>query len=186
MENSLSSLLICSSLLQLCWNPGCERAHLCHLPVFWSVFSPLHLDSALNTLPLWVAYNKLLIYDQAIKNRKFKSIRKDGFYFGKGPNPINFLFFLSGTKWAWFFILDRLQTGARYIFHPRTTGVCLSLFIPEPHQLVSVHSVQLVSHPADCGQGCSLELWVSGLEPRPWQVCHPSKCLHVLLVQNSL
>ena len=30
-----------------------------------------------------------------------------------------------------------------------------------------------------------LELWASGREPRPWQVCHPSKCLHVLLVQNS-
>lgn len=72
------------------------------------LFSPLHLDSAFNTLPLWVAYNKLLIYDEAIKNinRKLKSSKKDGIYFGKEPNPMNFVFFLFGAKWSWFFILD--------------------------------------------------------------------------------
>ena len=31
---------------------------------------------------------------------------------------MNFLFFLSGTKWAWFFILDKLQTGARTFSTP--------------------------------------------------------------------
>ena len=120
-----------------------------------------------------MAYNKLLLYDQAIKNRKFKSIRKHGFYFGKGPNPMNFLFFPSGTKWAWFFLLDGLQTGAWYIFHPRTTAVCLSLFIPEPLQLVRVHSIQLVSHPADCGQGCSWNCECLGVSPGPGEYAIP-------------
>lgn len=142
-------------------------------PCLLVLFSPRHLVSALNTLPLWVAYNKLLIYDQAIKNRKFRSIRKDGFYFGKGPNPMNFLFFLSGMKWAWFFSLDRLQTGARYVFHPRTTGVYLSLFIPEPHPLVRVRSIQRVYHPADSGQGCSWNCERLGVSPGPGKFAIP-------------
>lgn len=86
---------------------------------------------------------------------------------------MNFLFFPSGTKWAWFFLLDGLQTGAWYIFHPRTTAVCLSLFIPEPLQLVRVHSIQLVSHPADCGQGCSWNCECLGVSPGPGESAIP-------------
>lgn len=86
---------------------------------------------------------------------------------------MNFLFFLSGTKWAWFFILDRLQTGARYVFHPRTTGVYLSLFIPEPHPLVRVRSIQRVSHPADSGQGCSWNCERLGVSPGPGKFAIP-------------
>lgn len=86
---------------------------------------------------------------------------------------MNFLFFLSGMKWAWFFSLDRLQTGARYVFHPRTTGVYLSLFIPEPHPLVRVRSIQRVYHPADSGQGCSWNCERLGVSPGPGKFAIP-------------
>jgi hypothetical protein len=106
--------------------------------------------------PLVINYS-YMIRPLKITIRKCESMKRDGFYFGKVPKSMNFLFFLFWAKWSGLFSL--IANGCIAFSSPLRLGYVF-LFFPDVQPFALVHSVELASQPTDFGQGCSLETWV--------------------------
>ena len=67
----------------------------------------------------------------------------------------------------------QIANWCTYIFHPRTTGVCLSLFIPEPHQLWACTVFSWYPTQQTVAKGVPWNCECLGLSPGPGKFAIP-------------